>query len=862
MATKKDRKVVRREGMGPVGTDSHKSTELESCQRLLEFGAIGARSYEGPNVVGQYLTRQDRLLNEIKWVAVDVYEQRKLAIAHCRLVSSMVQKHWAEKSRGTLSGAASMVQAYWMSVAREIRAPLTDESKGSAVFKLNTLRPAGSPRQTVAGPTSLLPTPTAGLTPTGMMTPSPEEASMVGPDKRSLAHGLVHNWLSERAEENPPSAEGTTGLADFSVQIVKHHLREDHSHVMQSHQSPSSATESPSKSEESVSTAHLDNDFMIPVEPFVAPDDSLGSEETYRSAVHAALEWAVQQNLGKRGVDGVRCLDLCDDLYSHVLVSPAALENHRTIFHEIVATNVMARTPHLFSLCSSATLAEPRKTQVLDRRPRESEPPANNVPTPPKHYFVSVIYSSFTPVAWSAVEDSILREAVWESEMDWDLVATTVNWRMQTWTGRENLRSAQQCRDRFKELPTADAVPTDTSRRKKIASTGSQSSGFFPVEINRFKQYGKWKVSAKHNVGRTTVEELEVENPFVLCKTAGGPCPPAAANSFERRGVFALAKPPTNYFAKAFFHFPKDGKLIVLARGATAVDRENISYAYEAAPMEGPISLAPVVAAEPPHPSILVENAREEMINFIVESASRVLSEKARAEPPKKAFSVEDLLKKNSSAVPGNVPLYISGQMVCPPHPSFANMIRIAEMTLTRLISSVVENGQQAQQPPPPVPMPITNLFQYCALFRKKYPAVFTSQHKINKPSMPPPRTQANGVNRVLTRPQQVQPKAAPAAPVQNVSAAPSLPSAPASVPLTPTEHVSAPQSLGASASAGMVRTSQRQKRAPNAAGRTPPSPNVDTPKTPNQQPADNSFMVAGGPSLYGQFNHRTRQGR
>jgi hypothetical protein len=837
MASKKDRKAVRREGTGAVGADLHKGTEVESCQRLLESGAIGARTYSGPNILGPYMTRQDKLLAEIKWVAVDVYEQRKLAVAQCRLISNMVRKYWVERSRGFLPGAASMVQSYWMSVAREIRAPLAEEAKASALFKLNTLqsvRPSGSPRSNMATPTA------GGATPNGLMTPTPEEGSSEGPDKRAIAHGLVREWLNQRSEEYPPLADGTTGLADFSVQVVKHHLREDHVQLPH-HSAGDSLSLVPEKS-----SVNLDTDFLLPIEPFISPD---------RDATMAAIEWAVQQNLSKRGIDALRCTEV-GSFSAPVLVSPASVETQRTIFQEVVATSVMARAPHLFSLTTTSSVVptdHPKRPPALKQRDAVETPTV----VTPKHYFVSAIYSTFSCTEWSSVEDAILREAVRDCNSDsWELVSTTVNWKLKSLLGKDNLRSAIECMNRFNQLSPIEAIATDTSRRKKLVASVSNPNPptFVPVRIRRKGELKRWKVSERNSDAEfAQIDEIETDNPFLSCRATS--CPPSSANSFERRGLFALPKPPMNYFTKAFFHFPVLIKSSVHAIGAATSDRETLSYSIVAVLDEGLIAsdlLARGKRKELIHSNPTVEEARYEMIESLQHIASRVVETRSNAEPLKRAFAIEEMVRKNTAAVAGNVPQYISGHMICPLHPSFVNMTRIAEMTLGRLITSVSENPQQPQVPPQQVPIPIGTLFQYCSLFRKKYPAVFTSQQKINKPSMPAPRNQSNSQQQasriVATRPPPPPPTQKPVAP-----------SAPASLPQTPSEPVSAPASVAASANSNWLRTSQRQKRGPsNVVSKAPPSPNPDTPT----KSAENAFMVAGGPSLYGQFNEKGRQAR
>ncbi len=408
--------------------------------------------------------------------------------------------------------------------------------------------------------------------------------------------------------------------------------------------------------------------------------------------------------------------------------------------------------------------------------------------------------------------------------------------------------------NRFNQLSPIEAIPTDTSRRKKLVATVSNPAGFISVRIQRRGQLRRWKVAERHSdVEVTGIDEIEVDNPFMVCRTTS--CPPSSANSFERRALFALAKPPMNYFTKAFSHFPFLIKSSVHAIGAATIDRDTLTYAIVAVvdPSSSEVSEYVVKgkrSLELSHSNPTVDEAIKENIEFIRQLALKLGEARSKAEAPKRAFGIEDMVRKNSAATAGNIPLYISGQMVCPMHPSFVNMSRIAEMTLGRLISSLSDTPQQPQVPPQQVPVPVGTLFQYCALFRKKYPAVFTSQQKINKPSMPAPRAQGNPhqqANRIVTR--------LPPQPAQK----PAPPSVPTPLPQTPSEPVSAPASVTASASSNWLRTSQRQKRAPsNPGSKAPPSPNPESPP----KSAEAAFMVAGGPSLYGQFNDKSRQGR
>lgn len=930
MATKKDRKTMKRDGLGASGSDVQKVAELEACQRLLEAGAIGARIYDGPNIAGAFYTCQDKLLSEVKWVAVDVYEQKKLTVAHCRFVSNMIRNYWSERSRGSLSGAASMVQSYWVSVAKEIRVPLPMNYKQGATFKLNTLqslRASGSPRSSLTVPPSVNGTPGATVVMNGLVTPpngieEPAGGPAVG-NKKLLSHGLVHDWLNERVKHNPPLAEGTTGLADFCVQVFKHHLREDHMHhhggtprssilqrQMSSSLSPSASAMHLSDSSTvapSTAPSTVEDDFLLPVDPF------LGEEWDHKRASLAAIESAVQQNLSKQGIDGLRCTEglMAIDPSSFDnsrLLGPASVDAHKSVLQEIVCTNIMSRNPQLFALAANLaasldTDATGRKLPVtaLDTKRRRSgtgveDQPNGSSAMVHKHYFVSVIFSTFTPREWEAVEDATLREALklvhFSNEaqyVDWDLIASTVNWRMRAWLGYDLMRTGPQCKDRWRALPPANAVLTgdEGSKRKKVANTVDVAPEFYPLKLVRRKAKSRlWtceSVDSKSSLQEESEEMSVSRHPFMLSKE-GSHSPDLRKIPFERRGVYSLAKPTTSFHTKAFSHSPWRWPCTVTARGGVTNHRRSMAYAWSARaiqvghssrPTVSAGGLASIISGREPYGSTalshvaLIDEARHEEIEYAFSIGLKVMTACNRAEAPKRAFSVEDMIRKNSAAAPGQVPQYISGQLVCPQHPSFSNMGRIAEMTLGRLLQSV--NAGDPSAPPqtlPVVPVSVDTLFHYCTLFRKKYPAVFTSQHKVTKPSMPQLRPGLNlaGTTKMVTRQQasavasrqhmtqvpSANPTPAPVAPLPaNV-----VPSATPSVPATPPEARAAPSAAaGPLAAAGpggnWLRTRQRRSNAPSRAATSPA-----------EESQDPMFMAAGGPSLYGQFPNRQRGGR
>lgn len=862
MATKKDRKTIRRDGVVSSVAEAHKIAELEACQRLLEGGLIGARIYSGPSVIGAFYSRQDKLLDEMKWVAVDVYEQRKLAIAHCQLVSGMVRKFWGERARGSLSATASMVQSYWLSVAREIRAPVPMALQSCGVFKLNTLqsiRPIGSPRSL-----SVPATPTGTSLLQSTLSNGLDDVGGKG-HKKALSHGLVHDWLGEMESQAPPLAEGTMGLADFCVQIIKHNVREEHSGLHAPSHRESVSTESEQEDEQEWRENESMDDFMIPINIYMETDQSLADIETCRKLTLKALESGVQQNLSQNGLDGLRCLTRKSiqhcEFTSRALLSSTSLEAQRTVLSEIVATNIMSRSPQLFGLASNlyASVEQQQATKprldATSKKPQRSED-HNGSMVQHKHYFVSVIFSTFSPLPWEPVEDVFLMDAVKEAGgdfvVDWWLVASSVNWRMRTWLRYDLLRTAPQCSERFAEL---ERIPTKKQSNGAVFVYSPIVRRKMPLG---FKPLSSSSSSMSQQNSDVDIIVSDLDSSFnkehAMNPTAALRVLP---NSFERRGVYAVSKPPTNAFAKLFFH-PDTRPCSVIARGASSSKRIPITHIFHTTnthPSSFIVGKAKNIQNEPETPiypnSSLVNNCRKSEIRlFLALKQKSIYASATNTDLPKRAFSLEDMIRKNSAAVPGYVPQYISGQLVCPVHPSFSNMTRIAEMTLNRLIGSVSESPTTHV----PVPVPVDKLFTFCALFRSKYPAVFTSQHKVTKPSMPqlrPGLAPSQSGSKMVTRQQTGAHRQQQQAhfPQQTTH----LPSQ--SAVSTPAE----PAEMPGTSSNSNANWLQRSKRASAPASRSSTSPTIQSAPPPANPTA---FMVAGGPSLYGQFGRSRPPGR
>lgn len=992
MATKKDRKTMKRDGAVVAGVDLHKHAELEACQRLLEAGAIGARLYSGPSVTGSFHTRQDVLLREMKWVAVDMFEQRKIAVAQCRIMADMVNKYWSERSRGCLSTAASMVQNYWMSVAKEIRAPIPEGFKQSrawtqgALFKLNTLQSSFRTMSTTGGtglnsPRSTNPVPTPTATSFG-------NADETGPDgkpssshgsvsnKRALGHGLAHDWLEEREQVNPPLADSTTGLADFSVQIVKHHLRESqksgsstpsrgstgrqqispeqHSKQLQLElSSPSFEDESPHMDAASPEKNQTDDTSPGPppinhklyTDMFIPIDDFVGEERE-----NSAIEHAINLTLSKYGgantlkASATKTLAMREGMTLIANFDTDGLEKQRTVLEEILATNIMSRSPQLFSLAASlaaasidippvgrpggaASAAMLRVTGATRRAPTQAssgagapDDSANGTPAiVHKHYFVSVIYSTFSPIGWDHVEDVLLENFVKNVlsstnsaiSVDWDMVANALNWRMKTWIGYDNIRTGFQCQSRYPQLASSgsDSTSSPPSRKKlKGTQSGTNQYGLLLRRSQKFKTSYKVQSSSKSSPSGDVGEILKKLNPFTTASSSAvhtNNTTVRFAVPLDKRGVYSSTRPITNSHSRQFFHEPRSSREMVLVfRGSSSASRDPLVHVYTTSQLVVSggsrfdssklltvlrASVSGVPLSHQPTPVFnslpIIDQARQEAVEHSKAIALRVMTNRNRAEIPRRAFAVEEMLRKNTNAA-SNASVtsdqYISGAVVCPTHPSFNNLPRIAEITIGRLLNSLSpEVPAPSATAPVGVPLSIGTLFNYCAAFRKKYPAIFVSQQKSQKPSMPqlrPGFMMSSGQgNKMMTRQAAAAAAAAAPRPAMHSNSGPSVPSQPTQPrqqqlpqivskqlqpspanlpPETPDPVGVTPITAAALPNSAWIRSSQRSRRSnTNTRG-------TNSPTNEKTQSGDdpNKMMAAGGPSLYG-FHTRTTRG-
>lgn len=949
MATKKDKKTLKRDGNVTASIDLHKHAELEACQRLLEAGAIGARLYSGPSITGAFSTRQDMLLREMKWVAVDFHEHRKIAVAQCRIVADMVNKYWSERSRGSLSTAASMVQNYWMSVAKEIRAPIPASYKQSnawnqgSLFKLNTLQSSFRTMATsgVAGSnsprsTNPLPTPTATPEETGPDGRPVSGSHSSASNRRALGHGLAHDWLDEREQVNPPLADSTTGLADFSVQIVKHHLRESqksgsstpsrgsigrqhvspeqHSRQLQLElSSPSFEEDSPKgetdKAGDNITpVSHPPFNHKLYSDIFIPVDDFIGDSRT-----DSAIDHAINLTLSKFGGSTtmkavVTSPSSADKISSRIGIE--GIKKQRSVLEEILATNIMSRSPQLFSLAASLAAAsiEIQPPQAgrpggigslirPGRRLNGASTPTDDVSSASsaivhKHYFVSVIFSTFTPIAWDTTEDTFMQNFVASlnnlSAIDWDLVANTVNWRMKSWVGYDNIRTGIQCQVRFSQLPEI-TVPSPPSKKKQKTATST-------LIFRRGRRREKLVkiVSAKGVVNANNETESIVKpNPFHQHAPITRFSVP-----LDKRGVYSSSRPVTNSHSRQFFHEPRSSKEMTLFfRGSTSSSRDPLVHVFStgsvlvADTIKSDRSMVKLLAialngTEPREPASfhisIVDQSHLEASEYSKAIALKVMTNRNRSDPPRRAFAVEEMLRKNPSVVANDQ--YVSGGSVCPPHPSFSNMPRIAEITIGRLLNSLAPETPTSGTPPT-IPLSVGTLFNYCSAFRRKYPAIFVSQQKSQKPSMPQLRpgfmVSSGQTNKMVTRqaaaaaaasvprpitmmppPQHYQPQGQarqqqlPQLVAKHQSAPPvSVPETPGPVGVTPISAATLP-------GAAWIRSSQRSRRSNANSQQHTRGANSPTNEKSQSGEDANKMMAAGGPSLYGIHNRSSRGNR
>ena len=114
MASKRDKKVRR-----DRPEDGLKPFEVEQCRRLLDQGALGWKICQGPRL-SQLPSSQERLLGEMSWMAVDVFEQRKLAMGRSLLIAESIKEYWKKKSLNAPLTAAALVQSFFCGSARSL----------------------------------------------------------------------------------------------------------------------------------------------------------------------------------------------------------------------------------------------------------------------------------------------------------------------------------------------------------------------------------------------------------------------------------------------------------------------------------------------------------------------------------------------------------------------------------------------------------------------------------------------------------------------------------------------------------------------------------------------------------------------
>jgi hypothetical protein len=288
-------------------------------------------------------------------------------------------------------------------------------------------------------------------------------------------------------------------------------------------------------------------------------------------------------------------------------------------------------------------------------------------------------------------------------------------------------------------------------------------------------------------------------------------------------------------------------------RGATTSHRGPMPHVFlisATTPKKGRLSSSSAVSVMDWTIPQSIVAAGDNHVSQIRSGILRISSKRQQVPPPKRAFALEDIIRKNSNAPSNITHQCIVGSQICPLHPSFSNLSRVAEVTLTRLLNSI---GETTQASPP---VSVSQLVQYCTLFRKKYPTIFASPQKVQKPAMPQPRQNLySQQQKPVQAPQPVRQVVEPPPVVQQAPPPPPpAPPAPLQIQTTPTTPTADQMAqLGAAAamgpSASWIRpAAQQQRRRPATRQDTPDIESGD-----NDTP-----MAAGGPTLYGQA--RTRQ--
>ena len=439
MATKKEKKVVRQ----GRPEDHYKPAELEHCRKLLDIGALGSKLCLGPKVGGGSVgTSQDYLLSEMVWMAVDIFEQKKRAIAQCQAIAAAVRDFWDSRKRNPAKAAAALVQSYMMGIAFDISPSLLDGVNADSRAKIQIL-PAHFPTDKAGEPRG------RGLR-----------------DEKVRQLHDRQNLLSSQSRGNISNVSAM--MKEYSVELIKDTLKSRGAILpLSRHSSDVMMKVEPSLSDDEVtSSSSHDNLIIVPVISF-----GFG-----KSRLEEEAEILLRKNNGEL-CRGSAVPPKAPEISSS---AKSEVEAYKSVLTEMEFTSLMVKHPELFPMAADAIdflssssvshrLKRDKESGLDDPLKRRARGAMSTEDHNLRRSYLSSLLSAHRHGSvhpWDAVEDAMLEMAVRRSTYASYTGNISINWGMASVVlgglltkGRlrgDFGRSAMQCERRFREKVRED----------------------------------------------------------------------------------------------------------------------------------------------------------------------------------------------------------------------------------------------------------------------------------------------------------------------------------------------------------------------------------------------------------------------
>ena len=446
MATKKEKKVVRQ----GRPEDSYKPAELEHCRKLLDIGALGSKLCLGPRIGGGSVgTSQDNLLAEMVWIAVDIFEQKKRAVAQCKAISQAVREFWDSRKRSPAKSAAALVQSYMMGIAFDISPSLLDGVNPESRARIQIL-PAHSSGEKVGEPR--------------------------GRGLRDEKVRQLHEKQNKQSSQSRGNVSTVSALMrEYSVELVRDALKSRGASVPLSRHASDSAVklEASPSDDDLTSTSSHDTYTTVPVTSF-----GFGKQRLEEEA-----EMLLRQSNGElcRGIAvPPRAPEVASNARSEV-------DAYKSVLTEMEFTSLMAKHPELFPLAADAIdflssssvshrLKRDKESGLDDPLKRRARGAMSTEDHNLRKSYLSSLLSAHRHGAvhpWDPVEDAMLEMAVRRStyasytgnvSINWGMVAVVLGGLLTKGRLRGDFgRSAMQCEKRFREKVREDPALAELS---------------------------------------------------------------------------------------------------------------------------------------------------------------------------------------------------------------------------------------------------------------------------------------------------------------------------------------------------------------------------------------------------------------